>query len=420
MISKWQWLLAQIGRTLWIRASLFALLGVGAALLAIAAERLYPGEAPMDLGAEAVNDILNILATSMLAVTTFSLTVMVSAYGSATANIAPRATRLLMQDTTTQNVLGTFLGSFLFSLVGIIALHTEVYGTRGRLVLFLFSLLVVALIAITMLRWIEHLSSLGQMADTTERVEAAIVRAIRSRVDHPSAGTSILFDPRKDIPPEATPVYPDQVGYVMHIDIQVLDEWACENDGQVYITSPPGSFVHQPEPIAWIMPPCEGVSKDVCQCFTLGKERSFDQDPRYGMAVMSDIASRALSTGVNDQGTAIDVLGRVVRVLTCWSEGEELGPLGTLRRRRVHVPPTELADLFDEMFTPIARDGAGTLEVQVKLHEALRMLAQYGSAYRSNAQRHARLALLRAEEALQLEDDKVRVRQLAERTLSLC
>jgi len=168
------------------------------------------------------------------------------------------------------------------------------------------------------------------------------------------------------------------------------------------------------------MPPCEGVSKDVCQCFTLGKERSFDQDPRYGMAVMSDIASRALSTGVNDQGTAIDVLGRVVRVLTCWSEGEELGPLGTLRRRRVHVPPTELADLFDEMFTPIARDGAGTLEVQVKLHEALRMLAQYGSAYRSNAQRHARLALLRAEEALQLEDDKVRVRQLAERTLSLC
>ena len=35
MISKWQWLLAQLTRTLWVRASLYALLAVVAALLSI-------------------------------------------------------------------------------------------------------------------------------------------------------------------------------------------------------------------------------------------------------------------------------------------------------------------------------------------------------------------------------------------------
>jgi len=61
----------------------------------------------------------------------FSVSTMVAAYGAATSNVTPRATRLLMEDNTSQNVLGTFIGSFLFSLVGIIALGTGLYGAAG-------------------------------------------------------------------------------------------------------------------------------------------------------------------------------------------------------------------------------------------------------------------------------------------------
>ena len=52
MISKWQWILSQIGRMLWVRASLFALLGIGSALLATAADQFWPGEAPIDIAAD--------------------------------------------------------------------------------------------------------------------------------------------------------------------------------------------------------------------------------------------------------------------------------------------------------------------------------------------------------------------------------
>jgi uncharacterized membrane protein len=76
------------------------------------------------LGAGSVSAVLTILTSSMLSVATFSLGIMVSAFSGAAAAVSPRATALLKTDRTTQRVLAIFLGSFLFSLIGIISLNT--------------------------------------------------------------------------------------------------------------------------------------------------------------------------------------------------------------------------------------------------------------------------------------------------------
>ncbi len=159
MISRWQWILRQTLKKLWFRATLFAMVAIITALLSILFRSMIPESVSVKVGAEAVDNILNILASSMLAVTTFSLSIMVTAYGSATTNVTPRATRLVVEDVTTQNVLATFIGSFLFSLVGIIALNMGAYGERGRVILFIVTLVVIALIISTLLRWIQHLTS---------------------------------------------------------------------------------------------------------------------------------------------------------------------------------------------------------------------------------------------------------------------
>ncbi|EFN9081199.1 DUF2254 domain-containing protein, partial [Escherichia coli] len=137
-------------KKLWFRATLFAIVAIITALLSILFKSMIPESVSVKVGAEAVDNILNILASSMLAVTTFSLSIMVTAYGSATTNVIPRATRLVVEDVTTQNVLATFIGSFLFSLVGIIALNMGAYGERGRVILFIVTLVVIALILITL------------------------------------------------------------------------------------------------------------------------------------------------------------------------------------------------------------------------------------------------------------------------------
>jgi uncharacterized membrane protein len=81
----------------------------------------------------------------------------------------------------------------------------------------------------------------------------------------------------------------------------------------------------------------------------------------------------------------------------------------------VFVPPLQIADLLDDAFTPIARDGAGIVEVQLRLQKALAALAAMGGAeVRREVLKHSGLALERAEAALLLDADRSAVREAAE------
>jgi uncharacterized membrane protein len=50
--------------------------------------------------------------------------------------------------------------------------------------------------------------------------------------------------------------------------------------------------------------------------FTLGDMRYFEEDPRFGLITLSEIASRALSPAVNDPGTTNSNNGCHVRLFS--------------------------------------------------------------------------------------------------------
>lgn len=411
MTSRWRWLLSLLTRRLWFRATLISFLAVGAALVSLVVSPYLPDGISTDIGADSVDRILNIIATSMLAVTTFSLSTMVSAYSAATGNVTPRATKLLIEDTTTQNTLATFVGSFLFSLVAIIMLSTGAYGERGRVVLFVVTILVVFLIVATLLRWIDYLLRLGRVGETTEEVESAAMEAMKARRRRPNLG-GVPMPHDAPTPAGATPIYPDRIGYVQHIDMGALDGFAKSSQTSIHVAALPGTFVHLGRPVAY----CIGRSDadpapSIRDAFTVGTERSFDQDPRFGLCVLSEIASRALSPAVNDPGTAIDVLGRTVRILGAWADDSET----EVEYTHVHVPALRLADLFDDVFFPIERDAADIAEVQIRLQKTFVALAAFDGQerYAENATRHSRLALTRAVAAISFAPDLERVRAAA-------
>lgn len=421
MVARWRWALKQLTKRLWFRASLFSLLGVATALLAVIFKGAIPETLPARIGADAVDKILGIIASSMLAVTTFSLSTMVAAYGAASSGVTPRATTLVMQDTTTQNALATFIGSFLFSLVGIIALSTGAYGAQGRVLLFAVTIAVVILIVYTLLRWIDHLSKLGRVGETIDRVETATIDAIRHRVQWPCLGGTPY--PASGVPPAlALAVASDQTGYVQHVDVQALGQIAREHQALIYLDVLPGAFVHVGMVLAWIVPESssapatrEAPNEEILGAITMGTHRTFEHDPRFGLSVLSEIASRALSPAVNDPGTAIDVIGRGVRSLTCWGQPPSSQPDAEPDCRRVYVQCLDVDDLFDDFFGPIARDGAGLLEVDVRMTKALLSLAEINpTLFQPAASRHAARLLGYAENALGLDEDKRRLRELAQ------
>jgi uncharacterized membrane protein len=102
-----------------------------------------------------------------------------------------------------------------------------------------------------------------------------------------------------------------------------------------------------------------------------------------------------------------------VRILAIW--GKSSDSQGPVEYPNVFVPPIEVADLFDDLFTPIARDGAAIVEVGIRLQKAFQTLALFGSddEYADNARRHSREAMERAEIALTIESDRRRLREVA-------
>ena len=395
MVSRYTWYLQEVLKKVWVRVVGFALLAVVSVGLARVLSPYLGEDLAIRAGADAVEQLLGALTSSMLAVTTFSLSIAVSAFAAAASTATPRAAVLLQEDRTTQNVLATFLGAFLFGLVGLVALNADLYDAAGRVVIFLFTIVVIGFVVLALFRWIGHLMQFGRMGDTLDRVEAATAAALELRLSDPYMGGRVLTgDPDRGmygIDAKAT-------GYVQHVDMQALEDCVAGSERQLYLRCLPGSFVVMGTPLARISGdrPDSALSDGICRAITIGTRRTFEADPRFGLIVLAEIASRALSPAVNDPGTAIDVLGRFVRILSLWRDRAE----PDIRHPNVFVHPIIPQEAVTDAFRPLMRDGAALVEVQVRLQKALTSLHEVApDTFGQAATDMARDALSRAEAA---------------------
>jgi uncharacterized membrane protein len=403
MILELKKYISRLPEKIWFRAMLFSVAAIVAAGAAKWIGPLIPYESDMELASGSVGDILTILASSMLAVIAFSVSIMISAYGSATSTATPRTIALMLADDRSQNALSTFLGTFLFSIVGIIGLSAGFYDDRGRIILFFATITVIILITGTLINWIQQLSTFGRMNDLIERVERATSKALRWHGKHPYLHAM----PPVDIPSDAVPVRCDIAsGVVTSVDMGLLDEMAEKHGVTVYLAIHPGKLVYPARPLLYLSG--EGATELDLRRFQdailVEHARSFDQDPRFGLVVLSEIASRALSPAVNDPGTAISVLDSGLRCFEVLAEAsaETEDP----RYSRVHGPEIDMQDLFTDFFTKIARDGSGMVEVQQRIQLCLLALAEsWPQLFSVTASDASRDALERALEVIAHKSD---------------
>ncbi len=391
----------RLGRQVWVRAAIFTLIAIVVVLAARFIGPLLPFSFSIDLAEGAVDELLQIIATAMLTVSTFSVTAMVTAFSSATTTATPRSTQLLIADPTSQNAVSTFVGAFTFSLVGIVALSTGYYQQQGRTILFVATLVVIGIVVFTLLRWISHLSTFGRMADVIDRVERAAATSLRLHAESPTLGAR----PAVAVPAGSRAVHAERVGYVTHVDVAGLDRIADRLDLDIHVRATPGRIADARLPLALVTGPLDDddVAR-VRRAFRMENHRTFEQDPRFGVIALSEIGSRALSAATNDPGTAIEVIAALQRVFDAAlaTEAEH-----RVAHERVFLPPPRLADLVDDAFRPLARDGASDVEVQVRLQKCLASLAASSPARGGVFRDAARAARERARRELTRQDRRV-------------
>ena len=390
-MNKILFLLNNFMRKLWVRCCAFCLLAVFAIVIGPELGPYIPEKLKEMVTQNTVEDILKILASSMLAVTTFSLSIMVQAFSTAATTASPRTNSLLMQNSTAQNALGAFIGAFLFSIVGIISIGANIYHEDVIIVLFLFTIVVIAIVIIFLLKWIDQLSRLGRVSETIKTVESALHKSIRHRAKAPFLHCRPMEHANTQ---KRYPLACDRIGYVQYIDIEALNNIANKKDIEIYIHVNPGKFMDSITPLVETNTQIDQTTeKNIIDTIVIGDNRTFEQDPRYGFVVLSEIALKALSPAINDPGTAIDVIGTFIRAMRLWVDNF---PISTesdrekhedIKYKRIYIKPIREKDVLEDIYSALIPQVSQSLHVSRHLKKSLVTIEKIGGETLSEASR---------------------------------
>lgn len=387
-MPRWLYTLINLARRLWVRSALFMAAALFAAGLAWMIGPMMPSWLGGLFGGDTGERLLSIMASSMLVVATFSIGTMVTAHQGAAGMATPRVAPLLFEESQALHAISTFIGTFVYSLVTLIALDTGLISPGGRALMFLVSLGVLLVVVITLVRWIDDIARLGQIHNTL----GAIERATRNALTSDPQSLQRVGRPYDELP-QGRDVCAHSVGFVQTIDFEALDKAVGGTGLQLYLTARPGTFCHRARPLARLVGTAgngealsasrgldDALERSIAVAFVIGPRRTMLQDPRYGFELMGEVGAKALSPGINDPGTAIDAMVSATRSIDYWHANRPDDP-GPPRFGWLHANPLGFDDLVPDVFETLIRYGGGHASVMLRLYKSLEALAAIDPAH---------------------------------------
>ena len=164
----------------------------------------------------------------------------------------------------------------------------------------------------------------------------------------------------------------DRSGYVDAVDTPALVRLASRHGVRVELLHPLGSFVAHGSPLLVVheLPAADAPAPEaVLALVSPAGERTMDQDVGYGIRRLVDIAERALSPGINDPTTAVQVLDQLHDLLRRMVTAPQTWPVrpdeeGTVR---VVLRQPTMADVVELALADIAHWGEDHRRVRERI-----------------------------------------------------
>jgi uncharacterized membrane protein len=344
---------------------------------------------------------------------------------------SPRVLRNFLRDRPNQVFLSVIVATFAYSAGG---LYTVVASPSGPTTPYPQLAVTVAIVLLfaslgALIFFLDHLAHSIQIDRLMAGIERATVQVIKREPPGVGPGSEPGTAPAPPLWAVTIPARRD--GYVQTVHPERLVPLAEQLDVTVQIAPLVGDHVVAGRPIAhaWRTsleqpPPDPAALADAIQdAVRIGYQRTLQQDVRFGMRQLVDIALRALSPAVNDPYTAIQAIHRLT-VLLCALAPLPLGDYQvsggtTTARLIVHAPA--FADYAELACSLIRRYGAAEPTVSaallIMLHDAqvlvtdpdrMQVLAREAQLVLSDAEQLTRqpadLRVVRDEAALLLTD----------------
>lgn len=300
-----------------------------AVLLPLVDERLGTGWLDTAVWAHAsrpdgARAMLSAIASSMIAVAGVVFSTTIATVTFAAGQLGPRLLANFMRDRRNQFVLGTFTATYLYCLL-VMRTVVSAEEAKGELVrqafvpnIAVLVALALAVLSIGVLIYFIHHAPRSVHATS---IAATLGRALVRRLQ-PDAEASPLpsHAPAPSVPPRRRVLAPE-TGYVQTMDTDDLLETATRHGLVLTLPHPPGAFVSEGTPLL-LAHPADRVSEDaeraLRRAFVFGEGRTPAQDALFYADELVEMATRALSAGINDPFTAntcVDWLGSAAVVL---------------------------------------------------------------------------------------------------------
>ncbi len=282
---------------------------------------------------------------------------------------SPRLVHWIIRDRVLWHSLGVFTATFLYALGAIAWLDRNHSGDTP----FFSGWLVIVLM----------LASVAMLVALVDRISLFQIRRMLSLTgDHGRQVIEDMYPPLEapitiagdeefqQYPVTQTLLHIGRPRAIQYVDERILLALSSAAGGIVEVASPAGDFVVEGSVLLRVYGATQSIAeKPLRKTFGMGGDRTFEQDPKYALRLLVDIAIKALSPSINDPTTAVQALDQIEDLLR--RLGSRRLEIGATRdssgKLRLVTSYPGWEDFLDLAFEEIRYYGANSVQVMRRM-----------------------------------------------------
>lgn len=334
-------------------------------------QRQWP--ALMSSDANSAREMLSAISSAIITVAGVVFSITIVTLTLASTQYSSRAVRAFMRDKVSQFILGWMTGTFAYCTAVLLMIAGAEDSFVPSIAVFVGYVLGTAAV-FALIVFIHHVTNAIQAAsiiaiiavDTKASIEQTFTGAAapsHSELSERGASWQVVVSRR--------------TGYILSVDIGALAEFAGRHRTVVRMDRSAGDFVMAGKPLISVRGENSLDERQVSElnrAHQVGRFRTVDQDPDFGIRQIVDIALKALSPGVNDTTTAVMCADYLAVILTAAAGRWEQGNVSEGRELRVVVRGPTFDRLLSKAYDQIRQNANGNVAVITALLNTLDVL----------------------------------------------
>jgi len=274
-------------------------------------ERTFLPESTAPISVSGALTIFSSITSGMIALTgiVFSLAFVMVQF-SAVA-YSPRLVMWVSRDPVLWHSIGIFTATFLYS-IGVMAWIDRAGSGKVPFLAGWFVILLTLASVLIFIALIQRLTLLqiSRMLSFTGDLGREVIEKLYPPIDTPASVAG--SDEFGEAVVTQTVVHSGGPQSLQSIDAAALLAMTLQSGGSAEVMVSVGDTLISGMPVLRVFGTNSAVTDEMWkQAFETGEERTFDQDPKYGIRLLVDIAIKALSPAINDPTTAVQALDQI-------------------------------------------------------------------------------------------------------------